>query len=94
MLLFTASGALLASDESAGLYLLLPVTVIAFISGVLNAWYFLLPPLRPAPSAHPHPKPADHPGPTGPTDPAGHARRTDHSDPAGDTDPASHTDGG
>ena len=94
MLLFTASGALLACDESAGLYLLLPVTVIAFISGVLNAWYFLLPPLRPAPSAHVHPWPADHPDPTGPTDPAGHAQRADHSGPTGHTDPASHTEGG
>jgi hypothetical protein len=27
---------------------LLPVTVIAQVSGVLNAWYFLLPPPRPA----------------------------------------------
>jgi modulator of FtsH protease len=88
MLLFTASGALLASDESAGLYLLLPVTVISFISGVLNAWYFLLPPLRPATP------PKTHPRPTGPTDPAGHARRTDHSDPTRHADPASHTEGG
>jgi hypothetical protein len=48
MLLFTASGAILACGENAGLYLLLPVTVIAQVSGVLNAWYFLLPPPRPA----------------------------------------------
>jgi hypothetical protein len=50
MLLFTASGAILACGENAGLYLLLPVTVIALVSGVLNAWYFLLPPPRPAPA--------------------------------------------
>jgi hypothetical protein len=48
MLLFTASGAILACGENAGLYLLLPVTVIAQVSGILNAWYFLLPPPPPA----------------------------------------------
>jgi hypothetical protein len=46
MLLFTASGILLACGQNAGLYLVLPVTVVAFVSGVLNAWYFLLPPPR------------------------------------------------
>jgi hypothetical protein len=55
MLLFTASGILLACGQNAGLYLVLPVTVVAFVSGVLNAWYFLLPPPRaPRPDAgHP-----------------------------------------
>jgi hypothetical protein len=46
MLLFVASGAVLAGGADAGLYLLLPAALIAFISGVVNAWYFLLPPLR------------------------------------------------
>jgi modulator of FtsH protease len=45
MLLFVAAGAVLASGTSDGLYLLLPATIVAFISGVLNAWNFLLPPL-------------------------------------------------
>jgi hypothetical protein len=44
MLLFVVSGATLLSDTSAGLYLLLPGTLVAFVSGVLNAWFFLLPP--------------------------------------------------
>jgi modulator of FtsH protease len=44
MLLFVASGIVLACGESAGLYLLLPAALVAFVSGVLNAWYFLLPP--------------------------------------------------
>ncbi len=44
MLLFTASGVILACGEPDGLYLLLPATLIAQVSGVLNAWYFLLPP--------------------------------------------------
>jgi hypothetical protein len=52
MLLFTASGILLACGQNAGLYLVLPVTVVAFVSGVLNAWYFLLPP-PPAPRQDP-----------------------------------------
>jgi modulator of FtsH protease len=46
MLLFVASGAVLAGGADAGLYLLLPAALIAFISGVVNAWYFLLPPVR------------------------------------------------
>ena len=33
-----------ACGQPAGLYLLLPATLIAQVSGVLNAWYFLLPP--------------------------------------------------
>lgn len=44
MLLFVAAGVLLVSGRDAGLYLLLPASLIAFISGVLNAWNFLLPP--------------------------------------------------
>jgi hypothetical protein len=44
MLLFVASGVALACRADAGLYLLLPAALVAFVSGVLNAWYFLLPP--------------------------------------------------
>ncbi|HEY0934139.1 MAG TPA: hypothetical protein VGD91_10395 [Trebonia sp.] len=44
MLLFTASGVILACGVPGGLYLLLPAALVAQISGVLNAWYFLLPP--------------------------------------------------
>jgi hypothetical protein len=44
MLLFVASGITLACGAPAGLYLLLPASLVAQISGVLNAWYFLLPP--------------------------------------------------
>jgi modulator of FtsH protease len=44
MLLFVASGIVLAAGESSGLYLLLPASLVALVSGVLNAWYFLLPP--------------------------------------------------
>jgi hypothetical protein len=44
MLLFVASGIILACGAPAGLYLLLPASLVAQISGVLNAWYFLLPP--------------------------------------------------
>ena len=43
MLLFVASGAVLASGTDAGLYLLLPAALVALVSGVLNAWNFLLP---------------------------------------------------
>jgi hypothetical protein len=32
------------AGSDAGLYLLLPASLIAFVSGVVNAWYFLLPP--------------------------------------------------
>ena len=45
MLLFAASGIALALNANAGLYLLLPGILVAFVSGVLNAWLFLLPPL-------------------------------------------------
>jgi hypothetical protein len=44
MMLFVASGIALACGASGGLYLLLPGSLVAFASGVLNAWYFLLPP--------------------------------------------------
>jgi hypothetical protein len=44
MLLFVASGIALACDAGNGLYLLLPASLVAFVSGVLNAWHFLLPP--------------------------------------------------
>ncbi|MEU2777480.1 hypothetical protein ABZ646_32455, partial [Streptomyces sp. NPDC007162] len=44
MLLFVACGAVLASGRTAGLYLLLPASLVAFVSGVLSAWNFLLPP--------------------------------------------------
>lgn len=44
LVLFVASGSALASGADAGLYLLLPASLVAFVSGVLNAWYFLLPP--------------------------------------------------
>jgi hypothetical protein len=44
MVLVVAGGVVLAADQDAGLYLLFPATVLAFVSGVLNAWYFLLPP--------------------------------------------------
>jgi modulator of FtsH protease len=47
MLLFVASGVTLASGQPAGLYLLLPAALVAQVSGVLNAWYFLLPPSSP-----------------------------------------------
>jgi hypothetical protein len=44
MLLFVASGVALICGANVGLYLLLPAALVAFISGVLNAWSFLLPP--------------------------------------------------
>jgi hypothetical protein len=44
MLLFVASGTTLVCGSDAGLYLLLPAALVAFVSGVVNAWYFLLPP--------------------------------------------------
>jgi len=50
MLLFVASGITLACGQPNGLYLLLPASLVAQISGVLNAWYFLLPPS----SSHPN----------------------------------------
>jgi modulator of FtsH protease len=61
MLLFVAAGTVLICGSDAGLYLLLPAALIAFVSGVVNAWYFLLPPPRePQPTretkAHREPK--------------------------------------
>jgi hypothetical protein len=53
MLLFVASGAALIGRAGAGLYLLLPATLVAFVSGVLNAWYFLLPPPEGQPARGP-----------------------------------------
>ncbi|TQS43371.1 hypothetical protein [Cryptosporangium phraense] len=47
LLLFVVSGVLLVCGVDAGLYLLLPASLVAFLSGVLNAWNFLLPPLNP-----------------------------------------------
>jgi hypothetical protein len=44
MVAFMASGTILAFGVNDGLYLLLPASLVAFVSGVLNAWYFLLPP--------------------------------------------------
>jgi hypothetical protein len=44
MLLFVASGIVLVCGEPNGLYLLLPASLVAQVSGVLNAWLFLLPP--------------------------------------------------
>jgi modulator of FtsH protease len=44
MSLFVVSGIILACGEPSGLYLLLPASLVALMSGVLNAWHFLLPP--------------------------------------------------
>ena len=44
MLLFVVSGIVVACGASNGLYLLLPASLVAQVSGVLNAWHFLLPP--------------------------------------------------
>lgn len=46
MMLFVASGVILDCRASWGLYLLLPAVLVAFITGVLNAWLFLVPPQR------------------------------------------------
>ena len=35
---------ILACGQAAGLYLLLPASLVALVSGVLNAWYFLVVP--------------------------------------------------
>jgi hypothetical protein len=43
-LLFVASGIVLACGADDGLYLLPPASLVAFVSGVVNAWFFLLPP--------------------------------------------------
>ena len=44
MLLVVSGGAVVAAGQGAGLYLIFPAIVVSFVSGVLNAWYFLLPP--------------------------------------------------
>jgi hypothetical protein len=44
MALVTASGIIVAAGHDAGLYLLFPASIVAFVSGMLNAWLFLLPP--------------------------------------------------
>jgi hypothetical protein len=44
MSLFVVSGIILACSDPSGLYLLLPASLVALMSGVLNAWHFLLPP--------------------------------------------------
>jgi len=54
-----ASGVIVTCGADDGLYLLLPAAAVAFVSGVLNAWYFLLPP----PQAY-------QPGPDGETKPS------------------------
>jgi hypothetical protein len=51
MLLFVASGVILACGQPAGLYLLLPASLVAQVSGVLNAWYFLLVPSAAGPDS-------------------------------------------
>jgi hypothetical protein len=62
MLLVVVGGAILIAGKAAGVYLIFPATVVAFVSGVLNAWYFLLPPpaSRPSrmPGVHSHHDPA------------------------------------
>jgi modulator of FtsH protease len=57
MLLFVASGITLACGQPAGLYLLLPASLVAQVSGVLNAWYFLLPVHPPSPGSSAPPGP-------------------------------------
>jgi hypothetical protein len=44
MVLVVTGGAMMAAGQDAGLYLLFPATLVAFVSGVINAWLFLLPP--------------------------------------------------
>src|ERR1700744_5934911 len=46
MLLFVASGTVLVCGSNPGLSLLLPASLVAFVSGVVNAWFFLPPPPR------------------------------------------------
>jgi hypothetical protein len=58
MLLFAASGVIVVCGQTDGLYLLLPAALVALISGVVNAWHFLLPPSAntPAPTRRQHPR--------------------------------------
>lgn len=44
MALTVAGGAILAAGQRAGLYLLFPAVIVAFVSAMLNSWFFLLPP--------------------------------------------------
>jgi hypothetical protein len=44
VVLIVAGGAVLAAGQGAGLYLLYPASIVAFVSGMINAWFFLLPP--------------------------------------------------
>jgi hypothetical protein len=53
MLLVVIGGAVLIAGQGPGLYLIFPAVVVAFISGVLNAWFFLLPPPSSRPSKPP-----------------------------------------
>jgi hypothetical protein len=46
MMLFVAAGVVLDFGADWGLYLLLPAVLVALISGVMNAWLFLVPPQR------------------------------------------------
>lgn len=46
MLLLLTSGVMLAAGQGNGLYLLVPASIVMVVSGVLNAWFFLLPPPR------------------------------------------------
>lgn len=82
MLLFVASGLTLACGQSAGLYLLLPATLVAMLSGILNAWFFLLPPPLGQQSPTPH-HPAEH-------HPAEHSQ-TQHA--SGEHVPGEHSSG-
>src|ERR1700722_16316290 len=56
MLVFVASGITLACGVPAGLYLLPPASLVAQVSGVVNAWYFLLPPATRGKSPGPAPR--------------------------------------
>jgi hypothetical protein len=42
--LVAASGIIVAAGQDAGIYLLFPASIVAFVTGMLNAWFFLLPP--------------------------------------------------
>jgi hypothetical protein len=44
MMLFVASGIIVDCGADWGLYLVLPAVLIAFLTGMLNAWLFLVPP--------------------------------------------------
>jgi hypothetical protein len=44
MALVTGCGIIVAAGHDFGIYLLFPASVLAFVSGMVNAWFFLLPP--------------------------------------------------